>query len=263
MKTTRNASITSANKPTHQKQGAWYWLFAEIVVTIVMAILLFSFAGRWDWGMGWALVILYAIWVVANALIVMPNSPTVLAERLTHRFSDHTWDNIILVFYGILTVGKLIVAGMDFHYNWTERLSMTLQLSAMAIAVMGYGLLTWAMSANPFYAVGARIQTNAGTQLPTDGPYYFVRHPGYVGTIIFELATPIMLGSLWALIPGGIAAILIVIRTAIEDHMLQTELPGYGDYAQKNSVSAAARRLVKRWPEVQKGVAGGNFYVVA
>jgi protein-S-isoprenylcysteine O-methyltransferase Ste14 len=41
----------------------------------------------------------------------------------------------------------------------------------------------------------------------TGGPYQFVRHPGYVGQILFELATPIMLSSWWALIPGGFATL--------------------------------------------------------
>jgi protein-S-isoprenylcysteine O-methyltransferase Ste14 len=49
----------------------------------------------------------------------------------------------------------------------------------------------------------------------------------------FELVTPIMLGSLWALIPGVLAALLTIIRTVIEDKTLQEELDGYKEYAQR------------------------------
>jgi protein-S-isoprenylcysteine O-methyltransferase Ste14 len=41
-----------------------------------------------------------------------------------------------------------------------------------------------------------------------------------------------MLGTLWALIPAVVVALGFIIRTALEDRMLQTELPGYSDYAQ-------------------------------
>ena len=40
-----------------------------------------------------------------------------------------------------------------------------------------------------------------------------------------------MLGSWWALIPGGLDAILFIVRTALEDKTLQAELGGYKDYA--------------------------------
>jgi protein-S-isoprenylcysteine O-methyltransferase Ste14 len=41
------------------------------------------------------------------------------------------------------------------------------------------------------------------------------------------------LGSLWALIPGITATVLMIIRTSLEDRTLQAELPGYQDYVQK------------------------------
>jgi protein-S-isoprenylcysteine O-methyltransferase Ste14 len=40
-----------------------------------------------------------------------------------------------------------------------------------------------------------------------------------------------MLGSLWALIPGGLSAVLMIVRTALEDKMLLNELDGYREYA--------------------------------
>jgi protein-S-isoprenylcysteine O-methyltransferase Ste14 len=42
-----------------------------------------------------------------------------------------------------------------------------------------------------------------------------------------------MLGSLWALIPGGLSALLMVVRTALEDKMLLNELDGYKDYTRR------------------------------
>jgi protein-S-isoprenylcysteine O-methyltransferase Ste14 len=67
----------------------------------------------------------------------------------------------------------------------------------------------------------------------SEKPVQFVRHSSYVGTILFELAAPIMLGSWWALIPGGLDATLYVIRTALGDRTLQKELDGYQEYAQR------------------------------
>ena len=67
----------------------------------------------------------------------------------------------------------------------------------------------------------------------TDGPYGYIRHPGYAGVLVAGLATPIALGSLWALIPGGVLALLLVIRTALEDETLHEELLGYTEYAQQ------------------------------
>jgi protein-S-isoprenylcysteine O-methyltransferase Ste14 len=34
----------------------------------------------------------------------------------------------------------------------------------------------------------------------------------------------------WALIPGGLLALLFVVRTALEDCMLRAELTGYEEY---------------------------------
>lgn len=47
------------------------------------------------------------------------------------------------------------------------------------------------------------------------------------------LTTPLLLGSLWAFVPGGLAVVILVVRTALEDHTLQRELDGYRDYAER------------------------------
>ena len=66
----------------------------------------------------------------------------------------------------------------------------------------------------------------------TGGPYRYVRHPAYAGTILYELAVSVLLASWPALIASGVSAVLLILRTALEDQMLQTELPGYIEYAQ-------------------------------
>ena len=41
-----------------------------------------------------------------------------------------------------------------------------------------------------------------------------------------------MLGSMWALVPGVLTSLLMIVRTALEDKTLQAELPGYVEYTQ-------------------------------
>jgi protein-S-isoprenylcysteine O-methyltransferase Ste14 len=52
------------------------------------------------------------------------------------------------------------------------------------------------------------------------------------GFLVF-IGMPLSLGSLWALIPAGIACLLLVVRTILEDRTLRTELPGYEEFAQR------------------------------
>jgi protein-S-isoprenylcysteine O-methyltransferase Ste14 len=40
-------------------------------------------------------------------------------------------------------------------------------------------------------------------------------------------------GSSWTLVPAAIGAVVIVVRTALEDRMLQNELAGYKEYASR------------------------------
>ena len=53
--------------------------------------------------------------------------------------------------------------------------------------------------------------------------------------IVFGLAmsTPLLLLSWWATIPAVVTALVMVVRTALEDRFLQRELEGYADYAQR------------------------------
>jgi protein-S-isoprenylcysteine O-methyltransferase Ste14 len=60
-----------------------------------------------------------------------------------------------------------------------------------------------------------------------------VRHPGYLGAIIHNLGTAIILGSWWAMIPAAVGAAILVLRTVLEDRMLQYELEGYKAYTEQ------------------------------
>jgi protein-S-isoprenylcysteine O-methyltransferase Ste14 len=65
----------------------------------------------------------------------------------------------------------------------------------------------------------------------SSGPYQFIRHPAYLASLLFWPVTGLMLESWWAVIPGIMTGLMMIIRTVYEDRMLHAELPGYADYA--------------------------------
>ena len=89
------------------------------------------------------------------------------------------------------------------------------------------------MSSNRFFSAIVRVQLDRGHTVVSTGPYRYVRHPAYAGMLVYGLATPLLLGSLWALVPAVLLDIAVVARTALVDGTLQRELDGYATYAQK------------------------------
>ena len=110
----------------------------------------------------------------------------------------------------------------------------------MSVYIAGYVLLvlsdfvkSWCMWVNRFFSTTVRIQMDRGHEVIQNGPYRFVRHPGYLAGIFMMISMPLALGSLWGLIPAAVVAVLLIIRTHLEDIYLQKELPGYADYVKK------------------------------
>ena len=89
------------------------------------------------------------------------------------------------------------------------------------------------MLSNPFFSGTVRIQEECGHTVASTGPYNYVRHPGYSGWNLANLATPVALGSLVGLVPAVLFLLNLIIRTAMEDQTLQDELDGYKAYSEQ------------------------------
>ena len=203
----------------------------EVLNLVGMGVALFWSAGRLDWWSAWAALAVMAVWTAATAIIVLHYNPDLLAERLGPRKGEKRWDAAIVSLIGLVTLVRYILAGLDQRYGWTGGLPVAVQLAALALCALGYDVLfVWATAANTFFSRIVRIQPERGHTVVTGGPYRYVRHPAYTGAILYELAVPFLLASWPALVASGLSALLLVLRTALEDRTLQAELTGYADY---------------------------------
>jgi protein-S-isoprenylcysteine O-methyltransferase Ste14 len=208
-------------------------LLRLLAFVLILAAILFITAGRWDWVMGWAYMAMYACVTIVGVLAV-PLDPELVEERTQIKEGVKEWDKRITVVGSVLyPLAILVVAGLDTRYGWSPTVALALQVAALVVAALGNLLSIWATAVNRFYGRFVRIQKERGHSVISDGPYRSVRHPGYTGQILFSLASALALGSLWALIPAGLFAALLVVRTALEDRTLQDELEGYRDYTRR------------------------------
>jgi protein-S-isoprenylcysteine O-methyltransferase Ste14 len=202
-----------------------------VLFLILMAAILFIAAGRLDWSMAWGLLGALCLCLVVNLVVLVTRNPELVAARLQFERGARQWDKVLSALLAALWLVSLVVAGMDERFHWSPPLPGSLHLGALGLLVAGDIVLLWAMAVNRFFSKIVRIQRERGHRVVSLGPYGCVRHPGYVGWISMSAAVPLILGSLWALVPVGVAVAGMVARTALEDRMLRTELEGYDEYA--------------------------------
>jgi len=209
------------------------WLFRFLIFFGILGMILFGSAGRIDWLPAWFLIVLYAIYLILVYLWSLRNAPELMRERGHIASNVKTWDKVINIVYTILLVLLLIISGLDAgRYHWS---STSIWLQMLGIIGMGASglVIWWVIATNAFASRWARIQDDRGQVVISKGPYRFVRHPMYSAIIVLCLCIPIELGSWWGLIPGGCVGVLYMLRTKLEDDMLQDELQDYREYAQK------------------------------
>ncbi len=208
-------------------------LLGVVGLTVTLAVTLFLSSGRLNWGVAWCYVFLRVGIAATSAIIIALKFPGLLEERTHPGGVVKAWDKPLARITTFLLPITLVVAGSDMRFGWSPEIDIAIQLSAFVVWFLGDVFSKWAAVSNRFYSSIVRIQKDRGHTVVTDGPYRYVRHPGYTGVLVAGLATPIVLSSLWALVPGGLLALFLIIRTVLEDKTLHEELEGYVEYAKQ------------------------------
>jgi protein-S-isoprenylcysteine O-methyltransferase Ste14 len=205
-----------------------------IIVTVLLGAMLFASAWRVDLPMFWVYLAVHSGGQLAMALLVFQRNRDLLKERREPGEGAKSWDRRLLRVYAMLTMSLFVVAGLDVgRLHWSDTVPLWGQIVALLGFALSFAFIVWAMAVNDFYSRIVRIQEDRGQYVVTKGPYRFVRHPSYIGSILSWVCAALALGSWLALVPVVLIAATVVVRTALEDRALQTELDGYREYARR------------------------------
>ena len=196
---------------------------------VVLALVLFGGAGTLSWLWAWIYLGLTLLGVTATA-VMMRQHREAIAERSRAK-DTKDWDKVVGGLWGLCYfIAVPLDAGLDARLGRTSQLAVAGHTAGIVLLAVGLAHTAWSMQENTYFSTVVRVQEERGHTVCTTGPCRFVRHPGYPGAILQTLAVPLVLGSFWALIPGAVAAALMVVRTALEDCTLRAELAGYEEY---------------------------------
>lgn len=203
-----------------------------IFFILVIPLLPLFITGRWGWWQAWVYAGVNILGFVISRALAARQHPDLLKERA--KFANHqdaaSWDKVLAPLVGL--GGGLIplIAGLDARFGWSPDVPTVWELVFLVIFLAGYSLGAYALVENRFFSGMVRIQEDRGHQVVSDGPYRWMRHPGYAGALLSYLAAPALLDSYWAYVPAGMLAALLVVRTRLEDETLSEELDGYDQY---------------------------------
>ena len=212
----------------------------RIAIMLLLVMVLFPLfpmiiSGRWNWWQAWVMAGLFILSFIVSRAIAAKKNPDILKERANYATQGNTqaWDKWLSPIMAFGSVFVLLAAGLDERFNWSPDLHLGWELLGLALILFGYIFGSFAFVENAFFSGTVRLQPERGHTVISSGPYAFVRHPGYLGSLIASLGMPLLLDSLWAFVPVIIFGFFFVLRTHLEDRFLRENLVGYSDYAKK------------------------------
>ena len=190
---------------------------------------------QWDWWEAWVYAALNILGFAVSRYLAGRRNPDLLVER--SRFLRHAnpepWDKWLSPLLGLGGGLMPLVAGLEARFGPVMQFGVWIKIIAIFVILAGFILGSYALIANRFFSGMVRIQTDRGHHVIKAGPYRWVRHPGYAGSLVTYPFIPLLLDSLWTFIPAVLSIIVIVVRTRLEDRTLQQKLEGYQAYAQE------------------------------
>jgi protein-S-isoprenylcysteine O-methyltransferase Ste14 len=218
-------SIESVNMKDLTRRA--YLAIAGAVV--VFGAIFFLPAGTLDYWQAWAYMGVVLIPMLFVLVYLLRRDPELLARRLQMRERERTQKGIIGLSM-IFLLAAFVLPGLDRRWGWSV-MPWWVAVAADLLVLLGYAMIFRVFRENAY--TSRTVQVEQGQQVISTGPYAIVRHPMYVGVVVFYLASPIALGSWWAFIPAAVILPILVVRILNEEQILERDLPGYKEYKLK------------------------------
>jgi protein-S-isoprenylcysteine O-methyltransferase Ste14 len=208
------------------RRSAYGRVFAA---ALALAFMCFLPAGTFDYREAWVYLGALLIPMLATTSYLLRRDPELLERRLRNK-EPQAAQQLIVTLSGVMFLGVLLLPGLDHRYGWSS-VPMPLAIAADALVLLGYGLFVLVIRENRYAARTVEVEKNQ--QVITTGPYALIRHPMYLAVSMIYVATPLALGSYWALIPAVMLPVLLGARILGEERFLHEHLAGYTAYTQK------------------------------
>ena len=217
--------MTTAN----QIPGLGRTVFLRAALALpVMALIIVLPAGRWDYWQGWMYILTLIIPMFFMFGYLLKNDPALLERRMRMREKEAVQRKIVLLSF-FYFLAAFILPGLDVRFGWSN-VAPLVSMIANIFVFAGYMIFFWVLLTNSFVSRVVEVESNQ--RVISTGPYALVRHPMYSGVIIMYLASPVALGSYWALLPAVLIVPLLIARIYNEEQVLLRDLPGYKEYTQ-------------------------------
>ena len=203
--------------------------FGRFPLLLCAAIFL---AARGGWTKGWVFLLVFLLQMLIAVIYLWCRNPDVIIARRKFHAGTKGWDKVVLLCAILTYVAMFVTAELDSRFHWSSA-PLWLVVLGYVVFSIGMAISIWVLSVNKFAERGVRIQTERGHTVIDTGPYAIVRHPFYFAIFFLLFSIPLALGSFWAMIPAAMAALVFIVRTALEDRTLQEELEGYKEYSNR------------------------------
>lgn len=204
-------------------------LFRILIAYTFIGLLIFLPAGTFQFFNGWLFIAGLFVPMVFTFIYLMIKDPDLLEKRIQMKEKEKE-QKIYVRLSMLLMVAAYIVPGLDYRLNWSQ-VPFWLVMLALIIMLGSYIMFIAVMLQNRYASRIIEIQNEQ--KLIDTGLYSVVRHPMYFAATILYLATAIVLGSYYALIPMALLPILLAFRIINEEKVLLAGLPGYDEYIKK------------------------------
>lgn len=210
-------------------------IFQVFVIIVLMPLLPILVSRRWDWWEGWLYAFISVVGFIISRVLAGRRHPDLLRERgrMLNHADAQSWDKILAPLVGLGGALIPLFVALETLFHNLIPFSAPIKIGGLVLILAGYVLGTWALMTNRFFSGMVRLQTDRSHTVVTNGPYHWIRHPGYLGALITYLGTPFFLDSRWALLAVLFLTTALVVRTRLEDQFLQQQLAGYAEYAKK------------------------------
>ncbi len=194
----------------------------------ILGAVLFSPAGTIDWWQAWAYVgVLFGCVTTIFAWLLV-NDPALLERRL-RGVEKRGGQRLVQAAGSLVYMAVFILPGLDHRFGWSD-IPGALSVAADVMMIVGYVGFAWVLRVNSW--ASRLVEVQHGQQVITTGPYAIVRHPMYGAILVIFVATPVALGSWWALLPALLLAPILAVRARDEEALLRDDLPSYRAYTE-------------------------------